>query len=511
MNGATSLIQTAADAGVSVCFANPGTTEMPLVAALDRVSGVRAVLGLFEGVCTGAADGYGRMTGVPALTLLHLGPGLANGIANLHNARRARTPVVNLIGDQASWHLEYDAPLCSDIVSLATPVSGWVRSTRSSEGAATDVAHAIAAASSAPGQVATLILPADFQWGDASGPAKPIAPAVVKGVPEARVEGLAERLRGGARAAILLGGAGLRKDALLAAGRLASGRGAKLIAETFPARWERGPGLPQVERLAYFPEQGREALAGFELIVLAGASEPVAFFGYPDQPSLLAPGRTSVLAEPGEDVAGALASLAEAAGSGELGSRPDQAGGAPHQGPLNPGVIGQILADHIPPGAIVVDEAATSGLPFYALSQAAPEHTVLALTGGAIGQGIPCATGAAIACPDRPVISFQADGSAAYTQQALWTQAREGLNVVTLLCSNRAYRILQVELARAGIAEPGPQARAMTSLEGPQLDWVALARGWGVPGSRVETGEALAGALAASLQEPGPALIEMIL
>ena len=511
MNGATSLVQTAIDAGVSVCFANPGTTEMPLVAALDSTSGMRAVLGLFEGVCTGAADGYGRMTGAPALTLLHLGPGFANGIANLHNARRARSPVVNLIGDQASWHREHDAPLTSDIVSLATPVSGWVRSTESSDRAAGDVADAIASARSAPGQVATLILPADFQWGDASGPAKPVAPTPPAPVPEARIDAIAEKLRRGASAAILLGGAGLRGEGLQAAGTLAARCNGRLIGETFPARWERGATRPTVERLAYFPEQGREMLAEFEIVLLAGAVAPVAFFAYPDQESLLAPGRTELLAAPEEDVAGALCALAEAIGGDAAAPVPPSPSRGPTTGALNPAVIGQILADHLPEGAILVDEAATSGLPFYSFSASAPEHSVLALTGGAIGQGMPCATGAAVACPDRRVVSFQADGSAAYTLQALWTQAREGLDVITLLCSNRAYRILQVELARAGIAEPGPQARALTSLTGPDLDWVALARGFGVSASRVEAGEELEKALEASLREPGPSLIEMLL
>ncbi|MCG8590972.1 MAG: acetolactate synthase large subunit [Proteobacteria bacterium] len=512
MNGAESLIRTSVDAGVDVCFANPGTTEMPLVLALDRVPGMRSVLGLFEGVCTGAADGYGRMTGRPALTLLHLGPGFANGIANLHNARRARTPVVNVIGDHASWHLDADAPLTSDIESLARPVSSWVERSASAEALGSDVARAIEAARRPPGGVATVIAPQDAQWEDVSGPAA--APKFVEPASPDRdaVAATAAALRAGG-AVVLLGAGGLAEAGVRAAGRLVAGTGCRVLLETFPSRVERGAGLPAIERLPYFPEQASEALAGASAVVLAGALDPVAFFGYPGGRSRLTPDGCPVvpLATPDQAVVAALEAVADELDAPEaVGAEAQRIEGLP-SGPLDAGKLALALASAQPEGAIVVDEAATSGLGWWALSTGAPRHTVLSLTGGAIGQGLPCAVGAAIACPDRPVIAFQADGSGAYTLQSLWTAAREQLNVTVLLCSNRAYRILQVELARAGAPEPGPAAQSLTGLSSPELDWVALARGFGVPGERVEDAPAAAAAIARALAEPGPHLIEAVL
>jgi acetolactate synthase-1/2/3 large subunit len=512
-SGAHCLLQTAADAGVSVCFANPGTTEMPLVAALDSVPNIRAVLGLFEGVCTGAADGFGRMTGRPALTLLHLGPGLGNGIANLHNARRAHSPVVNLIGDHATWHLEHDAPLTSDIASLARPVSGWVRSATSSKRLADDMAEAIAAATGPPGQVATLIVPANVQSGEGTDLVAVRNSEGPHTVEDRVIATATDRLREAGPAAILLGADALGASGQVAAARIAAATGALLFVETFPSRWERGLDLPAIDKLPYFPEQAIQALGGVATLLLAGAREPVAFFGYEGLPSRLAPGDSCVpLAEPGQDAEGALETLADALGASTWDA-PDVAPAPPPQAdtPLDPGVVGLVLAACLPKNAIVVDEAATTGLPFYAASAGSPRHTVLGLTGGAIGQGLPCAVGAAVACPDRKVIAFQADGSGQYTVQSLFTMARESLDVVVLICSNRSYRILQVELARAGVAEPGPQARGLTSLESPELDWVSIAQGYGVPATRVETAGALVSALQTGLREPGPQLVEMVL
>jgi acetolactate synthase I/II/III large subunit len=514
MNGAESLIRTAIAAGVEVCFANPGTTEMPLVAALDSADGLRAILGLFEGVCTGAADGYGRMAEKPALTLLHLGPGFANGIANLHNARRARSPIVNLIGDHATWHVGADAPLTSDIVSLATPVSEWIRSVRDSKSLAASTAHAIAAAGRAPGQIATLIIPSDAQWDPAEKHAAPIEPAAPPAVSANAIKLAAESLRKGNKVALFLGGMALRARGLKAAARIAAKSGCHLICETFPARLERGAGLPTLDRLPYFPEQAIEMLKPFDTIVIAGAKRPVAFFGYPDFPSQLIPDgvKATILAEPTDDVTAALEALASeiaapvAVAPSSKVARPDRP-----VGKLNAMTAGAAIAAMMPEGAIVMDEAATTGLPFLAASAAAPPHTYLSLTGGAIGQGLPCATGAAVACPDRRVIAFQADGSGMYTMQALWTQARESLNVTTVLCNNHSYRILQVELARAGVTEPGRKARSLTSLANPDIEWTSLARGLGVPGVRVETAEDLTRELERSLATPGPTLIEMIL
>jgi acetolactate synthase-1/2/3 large subunit len=515
MNGAESLIRTAVAAGVSVCFANPGTTEMPLVAALDASEGMRAVLGLFEGVCTGAADGYARMTERPALTLLHLGPGFANGIANLHNARRARSPIVNVIGDHATWHAHADAPLASDIMSLAAPVSGWIRAVKSARSVGDATAAAIAAAGRAPGQIATLIVPSDCQWDPADGaPASLVEPAPLPTVADSAVKAAVDALKEGARAAVLLGGTALRERGIRAAGRIAAKSQCRLISETFPSRIERGAGYPALERLPYFPEQALELLSGFETLVLAGAKSPVAFFGYPNLPSSLVPEKVKVatLAEPTDDVPAALEALADAIGASRAAAssaavkRPERP-----TGKLNSATVGAALAAAMPEHAIVMDEAATTGLPFFAASAAAPPHSYLALTGGAIGQGLPCATGAAVACPDRRVIAFQADGSAMYTVQSLWTQARESLNVTTLLCNNKSYRILQVELARAGVTEPGRKARSLTDLSHPDIDWAGLARSMGVPAVRVDSADALTSELARAFATSGPNFIELML
>ena len=515
MRGALALVRTARSLGATVWFANPGTTEMPLVTALDEVPGTRAVLGLFEGVCTGAADGYGRMTDRPAVTLLHLGPGLANGLANLHNARRARSPVLNVVGDHTTWHRDADAPLTSDIAALAGTVSAEVRSSRRPDDLARDFAALHARVSASPGCVGTLIAPADCQWAE-SGP--PPAEATLprpepRQPPAERVAEALRRLRSATRPVLLVGGLALREEGLAAAARVAAATGARLVCETFPARLERGAGRPAVERLGYFPEQALAQLAGVDLLLLAGAREPVAFFGYPDAPSRLVPEGCGVatLASDAEDPRPALRALADELGApvprGPDAPRPE----APASGPLDPASLGAVLAALQPEGAIVVDEGATSALPHFVAAAGSRPHTWLGLTGGAIGQGLPCAAGAALACPGRRVIALEADGSALYTLQALHTHAREGLDVTTVLCSNRRYRILQVELARAGVAEPGPVARDLTSLDRPPLDWVALARGQGVPAARAETVEAFREELSRALAAPGPSLIEAVL
>ncbi|MFF7394396.1 acetolactate synthase large subunit [Streptomyces scabiei] len=514
MTGAEALVETSLAAGVDVCFANPGTTEMPLVAALDSVPGTRAVLGLFEGVCTGAADGYARIAGRPAMTLLHLGPGFANGIANLHNARRAHSPVFNVVGDHASWHLAHDAPLTSDIVSLARPVSGWVGTAASGAGLAELTARAIGAAGAPPGCGATLIAPADLQQEVLEGPVDVELP----GTPRRRevaaevVDALAKRLRAGERAVLLLGGTALDERGQRAAARIAAATGAVLYSETFPAAAERGGGLPDLDRLPYFPERAVEALAGAQLVLLAGALEPVSYFGYEGIPSLLAPpGTVEVLSTPEEDGAHALEVLADALGAPEPPSpaRPDDAG-LP-DGELTPRSVGRIVSALLPEHAVVSVEGGTCGYPFFTASSHAARHTTLTNTGGAIGQGLPAAVGAAIAAPGRKVVALQSDGSAQYTIQALWTMAREQLPVVTLIASNRVYNVLRTELDRHGQSSPGPNAMALTSLDAPAFDWPSLARAYGVPGTRVETGEALRRALGRALASDGPQLIEMAL
>ncbi|MEZ4218309.1 MAG: acetolactate synthase large subunit [Myxococcota bacterium] len=517
MNGARAVLETALRGGSRICFANPGTTEMPLVAALDALPEVRAVLGLFEGVCTGAADGWARMRGEPALALLHLGPGLGNGIANLHNARRAYSPVVNLVGDHATWHIANDPPLASDIESLARPVSRFVRTSRDAASLARDTADAMRAALEGERGVATLVLPADLQAAEGCAPAPVSLPASPAPARDA-VERAARALREAARPLVLLGGRALRADALAQAARIATACGARLVSEVFPAHHERGRGRPPVERLPYFPEQAAGLLAEHDAVVLAGATAPVAFFGYAGMPGRLTDdARTHVAFGPAEDARAALEALADALDAPARGAFADASlppHAAPGTAPLTPGSLGVALARALPENAIVVDEGATSSLGFGLASQGAAPHSMLSLTGGAIGQGLPCAVGAALACPDRPVVAIQADGSAAYTLQALWTAARESLDVVVVLCSNRAYRILQIELARAGVAEPGPKARALTNLDAPPLDWAALARGFGLPAAhvrRVETPDALRDGLAAAFAARGPHLLEAVL
>jgi acetolactate synthase I/II/III large subunit len=510
LTGADALLRTAAAAGLDICFANPGTTELDLVKALEG-SGVRPILGLFEGVCTGAADAYGRMAGTPALVLLHLGPGLANGLANLHNAAKGRTPVVVIVGDHATTHIGKGAPLEADVEAFARPVSRWVRTSRSADALAGDLTDAIAAAMGPPGGVATLIVPADCAWGDADeladGPAR-VAPARVD---DDAVERAAAALPGGV---LFIGGDALASErGLMAAGRIAAATGCRLVAETFPARMERGGDLPVIPRLEYFPEPATESLRDASALVLSGTPAPIAFFAYPDLPSEIAPPGLPVhaLSAPGQDGVDALERLAERLGANGRAPVTPPALESPEPGPLTAVSLAAALAAAQPEGTIVVDEGITASPTYGALSAGAPRHTVLALTGGAIGMGPPAATGAAVACPDRPVLALQADGSAMYTLQSLWTQAREGLDVTTVIVANGGYRILTVEMQRAGIEAPGPVIEPLTDLGSPSLDWVALAGGMGVPAVRATTAEELTAALTRAFAEPGPHLIEAVL
>jgi acetolactate synthase-1/2/3 large subunit len=516
VNGAESLIRTVAAAGVDVCFANPGTTEMHLVQAIDDAGGIRPVLCLFEGVATAAADGYARIAGRPAMTLLHLGPGMANGIANLHNASRARTPLLSVVGEHATFHRGRGAPLETDIEALAGPFSKWVRTPATPGEVAADAAEAVASAQSVPGGVATLIVPADCAWSDApDGPADAIEPAPARFVTDATIEAIAGVLamESGKPATLLLGASALGEAGLRAAGRVAAATGCRLMAETFPARVERGGDLPVAPRLPYFPEEATAALEQSSSVVLAGAIEPIAFFGYPGLPSELAPHGMPVemLADLGEDAVDALERLAEAVGAGPFAPATTPAvDRPPADAPLNHQTIARAVAAAQPEGAIVVDEGLTVSAFYVEASAGSPRHTYLALTGGAIGFGLPAATGAAIAAPDRPVIALQADGSGMYIPQALWTCAREGLDVTALVCSNSSYQILLEELRRAGVEQPDPGAKRLTSLGEPALDWVALAGGMGVPARRATTAGELADQIAWALAEPGPHLVEMV-
>ncbi|MFW6199274.1 MAG: acetolactate synthase large subunit [Gemmatimonadota bacterium] len=515
MNGARRLLKTLLDSGVEVCFTNPGTSEMHFVAALDSEPGMRAILGLFEGVVTGAADGYARMAEKPACTLLHLGPGLGNGLANLHNARRARVPVVNIVGDHATHHRALDAPLTSDIRSIASAVSGWVHSAGDPAQVAQDGARAVAASYGPPGQVATLILPADTAWLEAGPAADPVRPPGPKPLPPERVQEIAELLRSaGDGAAILLNGSALYHGGTKLAGKIAAATGARLFTDTFVRRAERGAGRVNISRLPYLGERAVEALRGVTRLITVETKAPVSFFAYPGKPGELIPEGCTVhtLADPAADGREALRSLVEAldADSASPSTTSLDRPGLP-TGDLTPETLALVLAHHLPENAVVMNEAATAGRAVPGALRDAPPHDWLDLTGGAIGQGMPAATGAAVACPDRKVVSLEADGSGMYTVQALWTQAREGLDVTTVIFSNRKYAILEMEYRRVGAGDPSPRARGLFDLTRPELDWVEMAASMGVEGARATTAEELADALARGLAEPGPYLVEAVL
>ncbi|HVQ83252.1 MAG TPA: acetolactate synthase large subunit [Mycobacterium sp.] len=510
MNGSQALINSLVDGGVDVCFANPGTSEMHFVAALDTVPRMRGVLALFEGVATGAADGYARIADRPAGVLLHLGPGLGNGLANLHNARRARVPMVVVVGDHATYHKKYDAPLESDIDALAYTVSGWVRRTGAVTDVGADAAEAIAA-SRTGSQISTLILPADVSWSDGAQPASTV-PAQPTCADPALAPAVLEVLRSGEPTVLMVGGDATRGPGLAAAAQIAEATGARLLCETFPTRLERGAGVPAVERLAYFAEAATAQLDGAKHLVLAGAKSPVSFFAYPGMPSDLVPAGCDVhvLAEY-SGAADALAALADEIAPGKVApvaaaSRPSLPTGA-----LTSASAADVIGALMPERAIVVDESNTSGLMLMQATAGAPAHDWLTLTGGAIGYGIPTAVGAAVAAPDRPVLCLESDGSAMYTISGLWTQARENLNVTTVLYDNSAYDILRIELRRVGAGSaPGPKALDLLDLSRPTMDFVKLSEGMGVPACRVRTGEEFADALRRAFAEAGPHLIDAV-
>jgi acetolactate synthase I/II/III large subunit len=514
MNGSESLVRTLVASGIDVCFANPGTSEMHFVAALDKVDGIRPILCLFEGVCTGAADGYGRMTGRPAMTLLHLGPGLANGLANLHNARRAQSPILNIVGDHATYHGQFDSPLASDVMGFARPVSAWLLSSPSAKTIAADGARAVQAARHAQGQIATLILPADTAWLEADRPAPPLPVIGLAEVDGAAIDQAVAALRCGKRVGLLLGGAALRRRGLEAAGRIAAATGVRLVATSPAARFERGAGLVPVERIPYSVDQAIEMFKQFDMMVIAGGKAPVANFAYPGRPSWLLPPECGLvyLSHQHEDSVAALEVVAAA-----LGAPKEPAHRLQHEmpdrpsGTLDPMALGKVVARHLPENAIQAEETATSAAGLARFGPNAAPHDVLSITGGAIGQGMPVATGAAVACPDRKVVCIQGDGGGMYTLQALWTQARERLDVTTVICANRSYAILAGELARVGASNAGPKALSMLDLHDPVLDWVSLAKGMGVEASRAETAEAFDAQFASAMRGHGPRLIEAVL
>ena len=511
MNGAQALLKTLVDCGIDVFFSNPGTSEMHLVDAIGRSDKARTILCLFEGVVTGAADGYGRMAGKPAATLLHVGCGLSNGMANLHNAWKAHSPVVNLVGDHATYHQQFDTPLATDVPAIAQTCSDWVAVSKSADTLSADGADAVNAALEGAGKIATLIIPANHAWEETATNSKAAEQPVPLRVSDSVVAEVAGLLSNGRRTGLILGGRALQEDALNVAGRISSATRASLICETFPVRLQRGAGRVPVTRIPYFAEKGAAFLSEYEQLILVGGRLPVAFFAYPGKQSLLAPENCLIksLASVDEDVFSALTGLADhldAAGA-HMVRQPAVVHDSP-RGKLTAETIGRSISLLLPENAIITDEGITNSLPVYTMTEGAVPHDWLAITGGAIGIGLPLALGASVACPDRKVVALQADGSAMYTLQALWTMAREKTDVTAVVFNNRSYAILNMELARVGTGKPNDKTLSMLDLGNPDLNWVQMSEGMGVPASRVTTAEAFHLAFEEAIQSPGPRLIE---
>ena len=511
MNGAEKLLETLVASGVEVCFSNPGTSEMQLVSAIGNNEDMRAILCLFEGVVSGAADGYARMSDKPALTLLHVGSGFSNSMANLHNARRAHVPLVNIVGDHATYHLQYDAPLTSDVPAHANISSEWVKVSASADDLASSGAGAVQASMQGSGKIATLIAPANHAWEEATDSVRTLPVPASQSVPESNIAEAVEALGSDRKTALLLGGRALRAESLAAAGRIARACGVRVLCETFTTRLQRGAGRFAVERLPYFAEQVSEQLAGLEQLILVGATAPVSFFAYPGKESWLTPEGCEIheLANVDQDSLTALQAVANQLGAHEEADTTPAAPGFPAPtGVLSPIAIGQSLTLLLPEDAIVSDEAATCGLGIFPATENAAPHDWLMLTGGAIGQGLPLSLGAAIACPQRKVIALQADGSAMYTVQALWTMARENTDVTVVIMNNRSYAILNIELARVGAGQPTAKTLSMLDLSRPDLNWVQIAEGMGVPATKATSAEEFHQQFAEAMASRGPRLIE---
>jgi acetolactate synthase-1/2/3 large subunit len=512
LTGAEAIVGTLADCGVTACFANPGTSEMHLVAALDREPRIRSVLCLFEGVATGAADGFARVTGRPAMSLLHLGPGYLNGGANLHNAKKAFAPSVNIVGDHASYHRQYDTPLSSDVHALVAPMAVWIGEPEGAQAAGAVAAKAYAAAFGPPAGPAFLIAPADAAWSEGGARSAPVAITPRKPASRAEIESAVSAIRAAKKPAILLGDSAVSAAGLKHAARLGAA-GMKVMMETFPASQIRGAGIFAPARLGYFAEMAMAEIGDADLLVLAGAKAPISFFAYPGKPSVLTPEgcATLSLGARESDAAATLALLADALGAP---ADPPIATPAPAPimpGPLNMFAIGACLSKHMPAGSIISDDGVTSSLAIYSATMGAQPHSWLFGTGGAIGGGTPVAIGAAVAAPDAKVICIAGDGAAMYTNQAFWTMAREKLDVLTIICANRSYRILNIEFERTGAGLPGPIGQQMLSLDNPAIDWVKLAEAQGVKASRATTSEDFETQIKEYFAGRGPALIEAVI
>lgn len=513
MNGAEALLRTLVDSGVEVCFANPGTSEMQLVSAIGNSDAMRPVLCLFEGVVTGAADGYARMADKPAATLLHVGSGFSNAMANLHNAKRAKSAVVNIVGDHATYHQQYDAPLAADVPAHAQICSAWVKIAESADDLSVGGAQAVQSALQGAGAIATLIVPADHAWNTASEAAPALPAPAPEQAGEEMIASVAAALGNGKKTALILGSRALREQSLSAAGRIAESCGATLLCETFPARLQRGAGRVPVQRIPYFGEQVAELLAQYEQLILVGATAPVSFFAYPGKPSWLAPEGCELhtLATAEQDMHAALEAVAAKISDAKTASRlVERQESAPPSGPLTAMAVGETINALLPEHAIVSDEGATCGLFIYAMTEQAAAHDWLTLTGGAIGQGLPLSLGAAIASPERKVVALQADGSGMYTIQALWSMARENVDVTIVLLNNHSYAILNIELARVGAGEPTAKTLSMLDLSNPNMSFVDIANGMGVPATRAQSAEEFHQQFAAAMATRGPRLIEVM-
>jgi acetolactate synthase-1/2/3 large subunit len=514
LTGADALVHTLIGSGVTTCFANPGTSEMHFVAALDRIPGIKCVLGLHENVVTGMADGYFRVTGKPAATLLHCGPGLANGIANLHNARRAGAGIVNIVGDHAIAHVPFDSPLTADVMALAGSCSDWIAASASPRAIGPDAARAVQAAGAGYGNVATLVLPADVSWSEGAcigAPLDKVAPTL----PDPhQIERAVAAIRSGGRVVIVLGAPALVEDAQpLLAGLQAAG--VDLMVSPLAGRQPIGRGRLPLRPVPYSVPAAVAALAPYDHVVLINCPPPTAFFLYPGQPSRVTRPDAQIigLARAAQDGLAALRALTANLdiGPGEIPA--ELPAPACRQGPVTPETLAALVCELMPEDAIIANESLTQGAQFPTHFPRMAPCDLIPMVGGAIGGGLPMATGAAIGAREigqgaRRVVSLQADGSAAYTLQSLWTQAREGLPCTTLLLNNRKYAILIDEYAKVG-ANPGPTAYDMLSLDRPEIDWAGIARSFGVTAFAVHDLDELREAFSTALRHDGPCLLDI--
>jgi acetolactate synthase-1/2/3 large subunit len=509
------LFKALRDAGLDTCFANPGTSEMQLVYEIGRTKGMRAVLCLQENTVTGAADGYARMAGKPAFTMLHVASGFANGIGNLHNAGRANTPMVNVVGANATYHqpnfCEHEL-INGRVADLARPVSHWTQEARTADELGVLAALAANHARTGAGKICTLIAPTNCQWDPALAPPAPLPPPQRPQVARESIDEVATLLANGKKTALLLGSHALYGEGLELAGRIATRTGVDLLGEMWVARLARGEGRVPVRLVPYLREHAAFFLQGYEQLILLGAQLPMSTFAYQGAPlnKLPASCQVTALATVENDLLAVLRELAQAvAAPAQPGARTARASAAAPTGALSADAIGQSLCLLMPQDAILVNDGATCSPPIVNRTAGARAHDYLdGSRGGALGGGLPLALGAAIACPERRTILLQGDGSGMYASQALWSMARERTDVVVIVLRNDNYAILEVELARVREGDANDTMLSMMHLDDPVLDWVKLAEAHGVAATRATTAEEFHVQLEDALQQRGPHLIE---